>query len=271
MIVRASEVAEGFLAYSVVTIGSFDGVHRGHQALLGKLRRLADEQGGVPTVVTFGQHPRSVLGSGQVRLLTTPTERNELLEEYGAEYVVELSFTPELAALTAEEFMRDFLIGQLGATALLLGYDHSFGSDRHTTPPDHIEQLGERYGLKVVRYEPLMVEGGEVSSSEIRTLLERGHVDYVIRLLGRPYTINCRARNGHLVPHDGRKVLPAAGSYRVSWCLNDEPEELYHDQANPPVVELVSDVLVVTPRGELMVESAVTSDEIMLFFEERLE
>lgn len=270
MIVQAGAKELEFLMDAVVTIGSFDGVHCGHQALLQELVRQANRVGGVATVVTFSEHPRMVLGKGDVALLTTPTERNQLLAEYGAEWVVELPFTPEVARLTAEEFIREFIVGQLHAKALLLGYDHRFGSDRHTTPSDHIERLCEEYGIECVRYEPLMVEGQEVSSSEIRELLRRGHTDYVVRLLGRPYTMECQAKRGFLTPLQRGKMVPGAANYQVLWCRNDEPEELYAGEENQPVVELVEDVLVVMPDGQMMLESDTSAERIMIFFEQKL-
>ena len=169
----------------VVTIGSFDGVHLGHKALLGEVIEVARRVGGKSVVVTFSPHPREVIpGRGDDFRLLTPTKRKaELLEELGIDYLVVVEFTMDFAALTSEEFVRDYLTLKLGMHTLVVGYNHRFGHDKDV-PADHFERLGERYGFDVVRASAFTFEGGKVSSSVIRNLIAEGRVQEAEKLLG---------------------------------------------------------------------------------------
>lgn len=168
----------------VVTIGSFDGVHLGHAALLSEVRDVAARVGGRSVVVTFTPHPRQVLPrGGDFQLLTTPERRAQLLEECGVDELIVVEFNMEFAALTSEEFVSRYLVDRLGMNTLVVGYNHRFGHDRDV-PDDHFEQLGRRYGFEVHRASAFQFEGGKVSSSVIRKLLAEGDTAEAERLLG---------------------------------------------------------------------------------------
>ena len=168
----------------VVTIGSFDGVHLGHAALLGEVAEEAQKRGGRSVVVTFSPHPREVLPrGGEFKLLTTTERKAELLAEQGVDELIVVEFNMTFAALSAEDFVRDYLVGRLGIAALVVGYNHRFGHDRNL-PEDHFERLGEQYGFEVVRASAFTFEGGKVSSSVIRNLLEVGDLEAAEKLLG---------------------------------------------------------------------------------------
>lgn len=173
------------LASPVVTIGSFDGVHRGHADLLGYVTRKAVEVGGESVVVTFAPHPREVLprGGEGFRLLSTTERKAELLGERGVDCMVVAEFTPEFAALTSEEFVRDYLVDKLGLHTLVVGYNHRFGHERDIAP-DHYERLAEKYGFEVLRVPEYRFEGERISSSVIRRLLDDNQPEQAERLLG---------------------------------------------------------------------------------------
>lgn len=173
------------IATPVVTIGSFDGVHVGHRALLRQVIDEARRVGGKSVVVTFSPHPREVIpGRADNFLLLTPLARKaELLEELGIDYLLVVEFTMAFAALTSEEFVRDYLREKLAMHTLVVGYNHRFGHDRDVAD-DHFERLGERYGFEVVRASAYQHEGGKVSSSVIRNLLVEGRVQEAETLLG---------------------------------------------------------------------------------------
>lgn len=172
------------IARPVVTIGSFDGVHLGHSALLGEVVAEAERVGGRSVVVTFSPHPREVLPrGGEFKLLTTTERKAELLAERGVDELIVVKFDMAFAALSAEEFVRDYLVGKLGMATLVVGYNHRFGHDRNL-PEDHFERLGEQYGFEVVRASAFTFEGGKVSSSVIRNLLETGDLEAAEKLLG---------------------------------------------------------------------------------------
>lgn len=169
----------------VVTIGSFDGVHLGHKALLEEVVAEARKVEGESVVVTFSPHPREVIPGkgGDFRLLTSLERKAELLEELGIDYLVVVEFTMAFAALTSEEFVRNFLTSKLGMHTLVVGYNHRFGHDRDV-PADHFERLAQRYGFEVVRASAFTFEGGKVSSSVIRNLLAEGRQTEAEILLG---------------------------------------------------------------------------------------
>lgn len=167
----------------VVTVGSFDGVHRGHLFLLEILRERAT--GGESVVVTFGDHPRRVLGE-RLMELTSLEEKVRLLEEAGVDNLVVMPFDQVMARLSAEEFVRDFLVGRIGMAELVVGYNHRLGRGREGDAA-MLGELGKRYGFKVFRAPPFTGSGAEkISSTAIRQALSRGDVKSAGRMLGRP-------------------------------------------------------------------------------------
>ena len=166
---------------TVVTVGSFDGVHRGHQALLATAQMEADRIGGKVVVVSFEPHPRIALGKAEgLLLLTELEEKAELLSRYGVDYLVVLPFDRTFARQSGREFVTSILMEQLGAKSLIAGYNHRFGHDHILASELTVE------GLKVVRVERCEVEGEQVSSSAIRRLIAEKDYTAAERLLGHP-------------------------------------------------------------------------------------
>ena len=173
----------------VVTVGSFDGVHRGHLFLLDVLRGRAEAVGGESVVVTFGEHPRKVLDDGHdLRVLTSLDEKVRLLEAAGVDNLVVMPFDERVSRLSAEEFVRDFLVARLGVHELVVGYNHRFGKNREGTPL-FLEGESRKYGFKIVEAPQFLGESGEkeekISSTAIREALSRGDVATAERMLGR--------------------------------------------------------------------------------------
>ncbi len=214
---------------SWATIGSFDGVHIGHQSIIRKLVTGANSAGIPSVVVTFHPHPSVVLGKiNQVSYLTTPDERAALLEALGVDIVVTLPFTRQLAKLSAAEFMQ-LLSSHLGIRHLCVGYDFALGRAREGTVA-RLEELGKQLGYDVKVFDPVFAENGTpVSSSQIRRLIGEARMDEAARLLGRYY------RTAGIVVHgDSRgkqlgfptanldvwpeRLMPPAGVYATwSW------------------------------------------------------
>lgn len=169
----------------VVTIGSFDGVHRGHADLLRHVVERAREIGGRSVVVTFSPHPRQVLprGGSDFQLLTATERKAELMDALGVDEMIVVEFNLEFAALSSEEFVRELLVERLGMHTLVVGYNHRFGHDRDV-PEDHFERLAARYGFEVVRVPEYRFEGAKISSSVVRNLLGEGRKEEAERLLG---------------------------------------------------------------------------------------
>ena len=213
---------------SVVSIGFFDGVHRGHQCLIRQVQDEARRRDVRSLLITFDRHPRSVFAPDSVPpLLTTAEEKMALLRATGVDDIFVLPFDRAMAALTAREFMQQVLLDQLGATTLVIGYDHHFG--RRTAVPETFEvyqTYGRELGIDVVLAQEL--EGEHISSSAIRRALETGDVTTAGHLLGRPYTWTGRVVHGHgigrqlgfptanLKATEPAKLLPMYGAYAVS-------------------------------------------------------
>ena len=163
-----------------LTIGNFDGVHRGHQAMLALLQSEARHRGLPSCVLTFEPHPRITLGKAEgLRLLTTLDEKTALLEELGVDNVIVIPFDRAFSALSGEEFADDYLIGKVGAETLVAGYNHRFGHDRIDC-----DTLAASGRLRVVKVGPCRVDGEHVSSTVIRRLLDEGKTAEAELLLG---------------------------------------------------------------------------------------
>jgi len=211
----------------VVTIGNFDGVHRGHVALVAAALDRARARHGTAVVLTFDPHPARVVSPGNApSALCTPPQKEEILAGLGVDRMAVLPFTPEVARLTAEEFARQILASRLRARAVVVGEDFRFGRGREGTLTT-LRSLGDALGFEVAAVPAVTLEGGPVSSSRVRDALARGDVALARALLGRAFFVD-----GRVVRGDGRgrqigvptanlatenETLPADGVY-AGWC-----------------------------------------------------
>lgn len=211
----------------VATIGFFDGVHRGHKCLIDKVCGIASDRGLESVLITFREHPLSVLRPQKAPfLLTTVKEKECLLAETGADKVVMLDFTLGLSEMDAYSFMKTVLKDKLNVKVLVIGYDHHFGHDRNSGFNDYV-RFGKEIGLEVVNAEALEIEGGAVSSSAIRSCLLDGDVAHASELLGYDYflegTVVGGFQNGrkigfptaNVAVDSDEKLVPANGVYAV--------------------------------------------------------
>ncbi|OZC02566.1 bifunctional riboflavin kinase/FAD synthetase [Rubricoccus marinus] len=211
---------------SVLTTGTFDGVHLGHRAIIRYLVDRAAKMGGVPTLVTFDPHPREVIAGVHVPLLTTMDERAALARALGIERFVVLPFTRDLSNLEPEDYIADVLLGQIGMKEIVVGYDHRFGR-RARGDRDLLDALGAEHHFSVDVIPEQIETGVTVSSTEIRQRLATGDVERAAHLLGRPYRFSGTVVHGEgrgrtigfptanvQLEHD-RKMLPAIGVYAV--------------------------------------------------------
>lgn len=174
----------GLESRSVVAVGVFDGVHLGHQRLLHELLEFASELGGLPTVVTFKDHPDRLLRGEAPPLLVSVPHRIRLLHRAGVRRIVVLDFDARLRAYSAQRFTEEVLVRGLRTCGLLLGYDSALGKDREGTPA-LFREFGARYGFAVRESQPFLVDGQRVSSTAIRAAIAAGDLDRSHRLLGR--------------------------------------------------------------------------------------
>ena len=216
---------------STVTVGTFDGVHLGHQAVIRAIAERARRAGRRSVLVTFDPHPLEVVNPAAAPArLTTAMERRELLAGTPLDWLVELRFDHGLAALGPEEFVREVLLAGCGMRELVIGYDHGFGRGR-SGDADTLRQLGARLGFAVDVVAPVEGGGEPVSSTLARRAVAAGDLDGARRLLGRPYAISAQVGRGagrgrglgvptiNLAGVSARKLLPPDGVYavRVEW------------------------------------------------------
>lgn len=175
---------------AVVTIGTFDGVHLGHQAIFKEMRRLADEVNGETMVVTFHPHPRQVLaiGTEKLRFICSQEEKLKKFEEFGIDNVVIIPFTKEFASTPSDEFIKDYIIERIHPAVIVVGYDHHFGKNR-MGDFQMLNELGAQYGFKTVQVEAQDINEVAVSSTKIRNFLWTGNVKAANELLGYPYSV----------------------------------------------------------------------------------
>lgn len=200
------------LPFAVVTSGTFDGVHVGHQKILARLREIARQPGGESVVLTYWPHPRLIIspGSHDLKLLSTIDEKVELLAQYGVDHLIIIPFTKEFSRLSSEQFIRQMLVEKIGTKKLVIGYDHRFGKNREGSF-EHLQQNAAQYGFVVEEIPRQEVDDVGVSSTRIRHALLSGHVHTANDYLGRPYRLT-----GKVVPGDqlGRTIgFPTANIY----------------------------------------------------------
>lgn len=215
----------------VATIGFFDGVHIGHQHLIGQLRELAAKHGCETAVVTFAQHPRQALNADyKPQLLSTIAEKEALLASYGVDNCLVLDFNRSLSEMSAREFMGNVL-SRIGVKYLLIGYDNRFGRNRVDGFDDYV-RYGKEIGIEVVEATPFKYADICISSSVTRTFLAEGNVDFAATCLGRPYQLEGIVVHGF---SEGRKIgfptanlhctegkmIPADGAYAVRVMIDE--------------------------------------------------
>ena len=212
----------------VVATGFFDGVHLGHRFILSALVDEAAARGDESMVVTFWPHPRNVLQDDamNLRLLTSMEEKKALLKSIGVDHVEVLPFSKAFSRLTAEEYLKEYVIGKFGGNAILLGYDNRLGSDLCT--PDQTAELAEKLGLDVIRPESYTSESGiVVSSTKIRNAVSSGDIVLANSMLGYDYQLFGVVVSGNRLGHtigfptanmqlyEPLKLVPGNGVYLV--------------------------------------------------------
>lgn len=188
------------IPHAVVTIGTFDGVHLGHQAIFNKMKALAKEVSGETVVVTFHPHPRQVLNidSSNLRFLCTPEEKLQKFEEFGIDNVVIINFTKEFSRTPSEVFIKDYIIDNIHPAYFVVGYDHHFGKNR-MGDFGLLNDLMKKFNFKVERVAAQDIENIAISSTKIRNALAVGNVKSANRLLGYTYSVTAEVVVGNKI------------------------------------------------------------------------
>ena len=224
---------------TVATLGTFDGVHIGHRQILKKVIAEAKKANVNAVVLTFSQHPISVIKPDVIpRLLTTLNEKLAIFENMGIDIVFVLNFTKEIANMTARQFIKHFLIDCLGMNTFIIGYDHNIGKDRNAST-ENILELSKKLNFNVDILQPVKIDGVNVKSSIIRNQLLEGEVDSASVFLVEYFSLSGKIVRGrgigkkigfptaNLIPENTEKIIPANGVY-AGWAeIEDEQPERF--------------------------------------------
>jgi riboflavin kinase / FMN adenylyltransferase len=217
----------------VATVGTFDGIHRGHQAIFSRVREISRTENLDAVLVTFDPHPKEVVSPDHApKLLTSPEEKKQFIPCYFNGTVIIVNFTVGVMNLTASEFVNKYLVEKLHIKKLVVGHDHAIGKNRggHI---DELQSLGAKYGFEVEVVGPVMIDNQPVSSSRIRTLMSTEFYHEAVRLLGHEYAIFGTVERGiglgrklgyptANVKYNINKQLPQHGVYSCYVQLGEE-------------------------------------------------
>jgi riboflavin kinase/FMN adenylyltransferase len=239
------------LSFPVVTTGTFDGVHLGHQTIIARLKELSLKFEGQSVVITYHPHPRMVLqpNNTELELLNTLPEKIARLEQLGVDHLLIIPFDSTFASLTSEEFIRKILVDIVHTRKLVIGYDHHFGKNREGSF-DHLVEYGPRYGFDVEEIPAQDIDQVAVSSTKIREALRKGDIQAANRYLGYSYPFNGKVMKGRqlgrkiefptanleIVPN--RKLIPSNGVYAVNVIVDNA---IYNGMMNIGFRPTVSD------------------------------
>ena len=224
---------------TVVTIGTFDGVHIGHQKIVNRLVNQAELDS---VILTFFPHPRMVLQQDNtIKLLHTIEEKTSVLEQLGLDHLVIHPFTKEFSRLTAQQFVENILVNQLKAKKIIIGYDHRFGRNR-TADISTFKDFGEQYGFVVEEITKQDVDDVAVSSTKIRTALQKGQIEKANAFLGQPYMLTGTIVKGkgigktlgyptaNIQIEEAYKLIPKNGVYLIYTILEKQVSQASLDK-----------------------------------------
>ncbi|AFH48354.1 Riboflavin kinase [Ignavibacterium album JCM 16511] len=217
---------------TVLTLGTFDGIHSGHQEIISRVIDCSEKENLRNLVITFHPHPRKVINPElNLKLLTTSDEQIKIFEQLGVKNLLIINFTKEFSQLTPEKFIKDFLVDKIGIRKIVIGYDHHFGKSRGGDV-EFLISSGKKYDFGVIQIPPFLIDNEPVSSTKIRAAIENGQIDKANRMLGRTYSFSGIVIEGdkrgrelgyptaNIKLNDTDKLLPQIGIYAVMVELN---------------------------------------------------
>jgi len=213
---------------TVVTLGTFDGVHLGHKKIIDKVVEKAKSLNGRSFLITFYPHPRKVVSTQEIKILSDPAEKASLFEDLGIDNLLVIKFTEEFSQLTSEEFLNKYIINGTGVSEFVIGYDHHFGKGRGGNEAT-LREIGKEFDFNVTAVDEVKIDDIIVSSSKVRKALETGDIKRVNGFLGRYYSFSGTVIEGdkrgrtlgyptaNVKLNDADKMLPALGIYFVEF------------------------------------------------------
>jgi riboflavin kinase/FMN adenylyltransferase len=188
--------------HPIVTIGTFDGVHLGHQAIFEQMKREATRRGGETVLITFSPHPRLVLyeDSQNLKFINTQTKKLDQIEKAGIDHLIIIPFTKEFAKNSSKDFIANYVVQFVRPEMIIIGYDHHFGKNREGNIA-LLERLKEKYHYEVTQVPPFYVDGKPVSSTRIRNLLKSGNLSEANKMLGYEYSLTGEVIRGNSIGH----------------------------------------------------------------------
>lgn len=263
----------------VVTVGTFDGVHRGHQQILNRLKEQATNCGGESVLVTFHPHPRIFFSPDDkhLKLINTRQDKISLLNAAGIDHLVLLPFNKQTAAMSFEQFVREILVKGIGTRHLVVGYDHQFGRNREGNFA-HLQALGQVYNFQVEQLKPITLNEAPISSTRIRQALLAGDINRANQLLGYEYHMYGRVVYGNQIGksigfptanidlRDKNKLVPGNGVYAVRIDWNGE---LFEGMGNIGIRPTIDQDLLTIEVNIFNFHRDIYSDYLTVYFVER--
>ncbi len=219
---------------TILTLGTFDGLHLGHKRIIDNVNQKAAQYDGRSFLVTFNPHPRNVVSKDfKLKLLTTLDEKIKILEQLGVQNLLVINFTKKFSQLNSDEFFLNYIVEGIGLREIIIGYDHHFGKGRSGNK-ETLMEMGKEYNFDVSTVAAIKIDDETVSSTKIRATLNEGDIKRANQFLGRPYSFNGIVVSGdkrgralgfptaNIKISDDEKLLPKLGIYAVEFLLEGE-------------------------------------------------
>ncbi|MCB2219913.1 MAG: bifunctional riboflavin kinase/FAD synthetase [Bacteroidetes bacterium] len=266
--------------FAVVTVGTFDGLHIGHQRIISRMKEIASEKNGDTVLVTFDPHPRLVLNSSptELRFISSQKRKMQLLENFGIDHMIAIPFTKEFSKTPSEVFIKDYLVDRVHVKKLIVGYDHHFGRNREGDYQQLIE-TGEKFGFEVAEIAAQYINDTAVSSTKIRNALIEGDVKLANKMLGYNYSIAGTVIEGNKIGRkigfptanidvdDKYKLIAAGGVYA---CKVGIDGEIYNGMGNIGTRPTVGINGLVTEVHIFDFDEDIYGQEIIIYFIDRI-
>lgn len=266
--------------FAVVTVGTFDGLHLGHQKIIARMKEIAAENKGDTVLVTFDPHPRLVLNNNptELRFISSQKRKMQLLEHFGIDHIIVIPFTIAFSKTPSEQFIHEYLVEKIGVKKLIVGYDHHFGRNREGNY-QQLEKTGKKYGFEVEEIDAQFVDEVPVSSTKIRNALMEGNVRLANKMLGYEYSIAGKVIEGNKIGrkigfptanidvHDKFKLIAAGGVYA---CKVGVDVKTYYGMGNIGMRPTVGINGLVTEVHIFDFDADIYDKEIIIYFIDRI-